>query len=115
VELADQSPIGRMLPMQTPLPRADDAAVARVEPGGASMLASRRHLLMNPLKVLRVTMESGRRASNKSLSWRMSLSSMRARMTATGQMDASSLQDLRQMGGPRRPALSVLERDAGTS
>jgi hypothetical protein len=104
--------------MQTPLPRADEAAVAREEPGGASMPASQRHLLINPLKVTRVTMESGRRASKKSLSWRMSrtsLASMRARLTATRQMDASSLQDLRQMGGPRPPALSVLERDAGTS
>jgi hypothetical protein len=29
--------------------------------------------------------------------------------------DGRSLQDLRQMGGPMHPALSVLERDAGTS
>jgi hypothetical protein len=99
--------------MLTPLPRADEAAVVRVEPGGASMTASQRLLEMKPLKVLRVTMESGRRALKKSLSWRMSrtsLASKRARMTATGQMDASSLQDLRQMGGPMRPAPSVLER-----
>jgi hypothetical protein len=51
VELADKFPIRRMSPMQTPLPRADDAAVAHVEPGGMSMPASQRHLLMNPLKV----------------------------------------------------------------
>jgi hypothetical protein len=104
--------------MLTPLSRADEAAVSRVEPDRASMPVSRRILEMNPLKVSRDTMESGRRALKKSLSWRMSrmsLASKRVRMTPTGQMDASSLQDLKQMGEPRRPALSVLERDAGTS
>jgi hypothetical protein len=73
---------------------------------------------MNSLKVSRVTMEYGRRALKKSLPCQMSrvfLASKRARITATGQRDTSSLQDLRQMGGPMRPALSVLERDAGTS
>jgi hypothetical protein len=118
VELADQSPIRRMSPMHTPLPRADEAGVVRMEPGRASVPASWRHLEMNPLKVSRVTMESGRWALKKSLSGRMSrtsLASKRAWMTATGQMDASSLQDLRQMGRLRCPALSVLERDAGTS
>jgi hypothetical protein len=86
-----------MSPIVTPLPKADEAAVARVEPGRASMPASRRLLVMNPLKVLRVTMESGQRAL-KSLVCQMSrasLASKRARMTATGQRDASSLQDLR--------------------
>jgi hypothetical protein len=53
--------------MLTALPKADDAAVARVEPGGASMPASRRLLVMNPLKVLRVTMEFGRQALKKSV------------------------------------------------
>jgi hypothetical protein len=104
--------------MLTLLPKADEAAVAHVEPGRALMPASRRLLVMNPLKVLRVTMESGRRALKKSLSWRMSrasLASKRAWINATGQRDKSSLQDLRQMGGSMRPALSVLERDAGTS
>jgi hypothetical protein len=40
VELVDQSPIRRMSPIQTPLPRAEDTAVARVDAGGASMPAS---------------------------------------------------------------------------
>jgi hypothetical protein len=104
--------------MLTTLPRANEAAVAPVEPSRASMPASQRLLMMNPLKVLRVTMESGRRAFKKTLSWRMSrasLASKRAQMTATGQRDASFLQELRQMGGPMRLALSVLERDNGTS
>jgi hypothetical protein len=118
VELADQFPILRISPMLTPLPKADEAAVTRVEPGRASMPASQTLLMMNPLKVSRVTMEYGRRVLKKSLSWlmsRASLASKRARMTATGQRDASSLQDLRQIGGPMHPVLSVLERDAGTS
>jgi hypothetical protein len=75
--------------MQTPLPRAEDAAVARVEPGGWSMPVFQRHLLMNPLKVSRVTMEFGQQASKKSLLWRMSstaLSSMRVRMTTDGRL-----------------------------
>jgi hypothetical protein len=100
--------------MHTLLPRVDEAAMARVEPGEASMPASRRHLKMNPLKVSRVTMESGRRASKKSLSWQMSrtsLASKRVRMTATGQMDAASLQDLRQMGRPMRPVLALVEQN----
>jgi hypothetical protein len=53
--------------MHTPLPRVNEAAVAQVEPGKASMPVTQRHLEMNPLKVLRVTMESGRRALKKSL------------------------------------------------
>jgi hypothetical protein len=44
---------------------------------------------------------------------RASLASMRAQMTATGQMDSSSLHNLMQLGRPERPALSVLERYAG--
>jgi hypothetical protein len=82
------------------------------------MPASRWFLVMNPLKVSRVTMESRRQALKKRWLCRMSrasLVSMRARMTATGQRDSSSLHDLRQMGGLMRPALSVLERYAGTS
>jgi hypothetical protein len=35
----------------TPLPKMDEAAVVRVEPGRASMPASQRLLVMNPLKV----------------------------------------------------------------
>jgi hypothetical protein len=89
-----------------------------VEPGGASMPSSRRFLVMNPLKVSRVTIESGQRALKKR--WlcqmsRASLVSMRVRMTATGQRDSSSLHDLRQMVGRVRPAVSILERYAGTS
>jgi hypothetical protein len=53
--------------MHTPLPRADEAAVVHVEPGGASMLVSRWRLEMNPLNISRVTMESGRRALKKSI------------------------------------------------
>jgi hypothetical protein len=83
------------------------------------MPVSGRHLEMNALKVLRVTMESGRWALKKSLSWQMSrtsLASKRARMTANGQMDASSLQDLRQMGGVRlclswREMLALVEQN----
>jgi hypothetical protein len=41
--------------MQTPLPRADDDVVALVEPGGASMPASQRHLLMESLNGVRTT------------------------------------------------------------
>jgi hypothetical protein len=48
-------------------PEADEAAVVRVEPGKALMPASRRFLVMNPLKVLKVTMESGRQALKKSV------------------------------------------------
>jgi hypothetical protein len=107
-----------MSPIATPLPKADEAAVARVEPGGPSMPASRKLLVMNPLKVLRVTMESGCWVLKKRRSCRMSrasLASMRGWMTAAGRRDSSSLHDLRQMGGPMRAALSVLERYAGTS
>jgi hypothetical protein len=110
VELADQFPIRRISPIAAPLPKADDAAVARVEPGGALMPASRRLLVMNPLKVSRVTNESGQRALKKRQLCRMSrvsLSSMRARLIATGHRELSSLYDLRQMGWPMRLALSV--------
>jgi hypothetical protein len=73
-----------------PHPEADGAVVVRVEPGGVSMPASRRFLVMNPMKVLRVTMETGRQALKKrqlGRESRASLASMRARMTATGQRD----------------------------
>jgi hypothetical protein len=41
------------------------------------------------------------------------LSAKRARVRATGQMDASSFQALRKMGGPKWLTRSVLERDDG--
>jgi hypothetical protein len=107
----DQLPIRKMSPIAAPLPKADKAVVAHVEPGGASMPASRRLLMMNPLKVLRVTIKYRQQAFKKRWLCRMS----RASLASTGQRDSSSVHDLRQMGGPMCPALSVLERYAGTS
>jgi hypothetical protein len=48
VELADQLLIRRMSPIATPLPKADEAAVAHVKSGGASIPAFQRLLVMNP-------------------------------------------------------------------
>jgi hypothetical protein len=105
-----------MSPIDAPLSRAADAAVARVDPGGVSMPASRRLLSVKPLKVARVTKESGRLGLKKRRSWRTSRASLltrRARMIATGQSNASLLYDQRQMDGPILLALSVLESEAG--
>jgi hypothetical protein len=53
VQLVDQSPIRRI---RSPY-RAENAAVARVEPGRASMPAFQRHLLMHPQKVFSESFE----------------------------------------------------------
>jgi hypothetical protein len=71
---------------------------------------------MKPLKIARVTNESGRLGLKKRRLWRMSsasLSTRKARMIATGQSNASSLQDRRQMDGPILLALSVFDNEAG--
>jgi hypothetical protein len=73
---------------------------------------------MHPRKASRDISASERWISKKRRSWRMyktTLSAKRERVRATGQMDASSFQALRRMGGPRWPTQCVLERDNGTN
>jgi hypothetical protein len=68
-------------------------------------------------EVARDMKESGRLVIKKGrpcLMSRASLASMRAQMTATGQMDSSFFHNLSQLGRPVCPVLSVLERYAGT-
>jgi hypothetical protein len=100
--------------MHTPLPRVDEAAVAHVKPSGASMPVSRRYLEINSLNVSRVTMESGRRALKKSLIMAnvQDISCFQEGTDDGHWADGRVLSPGSEANGP---ALSVLERDAGTS
>jgi hypothetical protein len=118
MEQDNQSPKCRISAIDTPRPRAEDAVVARVEPGEASIPASRRHWQMPPWKDLRDILASGQWMSKKRRSWRMSkltLSVRRAWVRATGQMDESSFHALRRMGSLRWAVRFVLEKDDGTN
>jgi hypothetical protein len=99
--------------MQTPLLRADDAAVAHrwgVNSGVSKALTDKPSESFEGHNVVRMTgiEETSVMANVQDVSF------LHEGADDSHWADGRVLQDLRQVGGPRHPAQSVSERDAGT-